>query len=375
MLKWLGNKLKARSGGGAQPPSLALFSEGEAYLSTFQPIAEELVRREIPFSYLTLDPSDPVMALCGERGQARCLGSGALGMARFSLSKAKVMIATTPNIGQKRFPLARPPEVGCLAHVFHSVCDISWYRKESLDRYDAVLMPGAFAERSIREVEAKRKLPAKECAALGLPYLDHLAGRAAPKKPFSGKPTLLLAPSWGAKSFLSLYGPDFILELSSRGFPIIFRPHPQSLKSEKALIEPILKKLWEGGTLVLDTSLDCGPSLGQADAVISDTSSIRWDFAFIHGRPAISLAVPEGCLAEYERADLSSRWEDDLEKAVGPVLPPGDRGDLAGRIAALLDAPGFFEARPGLSLRDAYVANFGASAKAIADWASLKLAG
>ena len=44
----------------SQTESLVLFSEGKAYWGTFRPLVAELIRKEIPFRYRTLDLYDPV---------------------------------------------------------------------------------------------------------------------------------------------------------------------------------------------------------------------------------------------------------------------------------------------------------------------------
>ena len=355
---------------------VAIFSGGEAYWYTFKPIIEELIRRERPFHYMTLDKNDPALHIASEFMTSRYLGSGIMGFAKLSFCRAKILLATTPNIGTKGYPVIRPPHVQCLAHVFHCVGDISFYRKGSLDYYDAALMVGDFALDSIRRVEALRALPAKECVSVGLPYLDVLqakAGQYNHSSPPGRAPVLLIAPSWGEKGFLSVYGTDFLRELAAMDFTMIIRPHPQSLKSEKKIVADLENALCGFDHVSFDFTVDGGPSMAQADVLISDSSSIRFDFAFIHERPVITLDIPERNLDKYERSVLKTRWESDLEREIGPMLTIADKPELSAKLKHLLTDISRFTPQSIASTRDAYISHFGQASTAICDWIDGKL--
>ena len=49
--------------------------------------------------------------------------------------------------------------------------------------------------------------------------------------------TVLLAPSWGPSSIFNRFGEEMIKKLCETGYHIILRPHPQSMVSEKELID------------------------------------------------------------------------------------------------------------------------------------------
>jgi hypothetical protein len=349
-----------------------LFSEGPAYWLTFQPIIEALLARNRTFHYLTLDKSDPALQLQNNLMTARYLG-GKSALSQLAVHRARIMVATTPNIGTPGFPIVRPPNVECLAHVFHSVSDVSFYRKGSLDAYDAVLMVGDFALKSIRAIEHLRGLKEKECVSVGLPYFDVLASnvvlRSHPTEPL----TVLVAPSWGDKGFLPTYGDDFICDIAKAGHNVLFRPHPQSLKSEKDKMRTLQQKFANCPRIQWDTQVDGSASMAQADVLISDTSSVRFDFAFLYERPVITLDVPEEMMGDYERSALDFKWEAALERQLGPVFTIEDKDALSQK---LLDAVTKSAAPQNRTrVRDAWIANFGHSGEAVADWVERKLAG
>lgn len=349
---------------------IIIFSEGTAYWNTFKPIVEELIERKVPFCYCTLDKNDPGLFIQATEYTPHYLDSGAVGFAKFGMLKAKILLATTPNIGCKGFPLARPKKVECLTHIFHAISDIAFYRKHSLDYYDTVLTVGDFALRSIRETEKLRGLKPKECVSVGAPYFDVLLSTAdlKRKKSANAKKTVLLAPSWGRKGFLSIYGTKFIAELAKLDFNFILRPHPHSFKHEKRLLEDVEKIAIASQNIRFDREPDCGLAMAESNILISDSSSIRFDYAFIYQRPVITLRIPSTELNEFEYADLTFKWLDELEPRIGPVFSPADRGIITEKITdALLDSKTYLT-YDILKIRERYIAHLGKSGKAVVDW-------
>ena len=101
-------------------------------------------------------------------------------------------------MGLPGYPYKKPKLVKNLVHVFHSISDISIYKKGSLDHYDSVILAGEFQKKSIRELEKKRGLKQKNFfLPLGVPYIDHLIKS---KRVISlSKTTILIGSSWGKK--------------------------------------------------------------------------------------------------------------------------------------------------------------------------------
>ena len=103
-----------------------------------------------------------------------------------------------------------------------------------------VLIPFAVNDgiRQLRQLEALRNLPEKEAVMAGLPHLDALRNKLLEADPVPPhETTVLLAPSWGANSIFSTYGAGLIDRLIDTGYHLIIRPHPQSLQSEKEMLD------------------------------------------------------------------------------------------------------------------------------------------
>ncbi|NCB28070.1 MAG: CDP-glycerol--glycerophosphate glycerophosphotransferase, partial [Bacteroidia bacterium] len=289
----MGRKNIASSKNSRQGDSIVLFNEGKNYWNTFKPVVEALIDIKQPFSYYTMDIEDPGLTIEYENElmNKRYIGKGNVAYARIGKLSADVVLSTTPNIGTDGFPLPRSPRIKHLSHVFHAVSDMCFYHKGSLDHYDSVMLVGEFEIPILRKLESLRGLPLKQLHPAGLPYIDVLASKVPPETGTDGK-TILIAPSWGTKGCLKLYGHKFIQELAEDGYEIIIRPHPQSWKVEADMLDKIKDDLKKFPNVRWDQDPDGTKSLSASDIMISDTSSVRFDYVLLYKKPVITLESP-----------------------------------------------------------------------------------
>ncbi len=354
---------------GDEHNKILIFSEGKTYWLTFKPIIDAFIEKKVPFSYVSMDIHDPALTIDSPYMLSKYVGSGSSAFAKIANRSALVMLSTTPNIGCPNFPMPRPKNVQCLAHVCHAIGDIAMYHKGSLDHYDAVLMTGDHILESVRTLEKLRNLPAKECISLGLPYFDVLAKNIVKKEKLSENPTILLAPSWGDKSCIRLCGTDFIHEIAKANYNLIIRPHPHSYKAEPEFLEKLKVEFSQYKNILFDNDIDPSASFQKADVLISDKSNVRFDFALLYERPVISIDAPVKDLEQYEYADLGKCFEDSVQEELGAVIYPTGKFDILALIKESLEKPSSHFA----AFREKYVANFPHAGKAIADWTIAKI--
>ena len=349
-------------------PDIAIFSEGKNYWGTFKEIVEELIARKIHFSYYTMDMHDPALLIDNPYMHSRLFDKNkAASFHKLSNVRAKVLLATTPNIGTPGYPLERPLNVEKLVHVFHAFADISAYHVGSLDNYDIVLTVGPQQEKPIREVEKARNLKPKKIMPTGLPYFDaqyHSLKSAMGNIEKNSAKTILVAPSWGAKGLLTEYGTEFICRLAESGFDVIVRPHPQSYIAEAELIERCKADTSKYANVVWDSETVGTKSMLVSDILISDTSSIRFDYAFLYEKPVITLDIPHEKQLEYEGQFMSEIWTEAAAKRLGRVLRHDNVEDIVHIVNEVLSegiADGVRQ------YRDETISNLGSSAKAIVE--------
>lgn len=348
--------------------TIAIFSEGKSYWGTFRPVVQELLLRKVKFSYYTLDPHDPALLMDDPLMYCRLFDkSGWTWAKKFSAVKAKVMLSTTPNIGCTGYPLPRPDGVEKLAHVFHDPAGVvDHYMKGSLDYYDDVLLVGEGRKESIQIVEKKRGTKAKRFFVCGAPYLDAYVKRlhdgSLKDATFDSK-CVLVGSSWGEKSLLRVYGCDFVKDLLDAGYKVIVRPHPHSFSHEPEFIEEVWRKVTAWGA-EWDTQPDGMLSMARAAVLVSDTSGIRLDFAYLFNRPVVSMRVARDAdsLAIYDGEYLEELYIDSVAKHIGKEL--GASSDILGAVKDLT-AVGSFDISEH---RDKNCANFGCAASSVVDY-------
>ena len=356
--------------------NIVLFNEGRIYWNTFKPVVEALIKKQVRFSYYTMDVDDPCLLIDNLYMNNKYIGKGYFAYHKIGNLKANVVLSTTPNIGTKGFPVPRSNGIKTLVHVFHAFDDLTCYHKGSLDNYDAVMLVGPFEIPILQKLEQLRELPEKELYPAGLPYLDELYNKRktsittansseTDQQSDSHTQTVLVASSWGEKGCLRHYGIRFIEVLAKAGFQVIIRPHPQSLKVEQGFIGKIKNQLSEYDNVKWDFSIDSSASMQAADILISDTSSVRVDFLCLYQKPFITLPIPFENMQEFEMADLKTSWKEEVLAEIGYTVKEEEIEQIDRVVNSLLtnrnqkDLEGF---------RENNIYNFGYSGETIAEY-------
>jgi len=199
---------------------------------------------------------------------------------------ADVCLMTTP--GLEVFQLKRSKLCKHYSHILHSPTDATMYRLFGLDYFDSVLLTGDYQEKDIRTLEKQRNINKKQLVITGCTYLDVFAEKVnqLPKEE-NHCFTVLVSPSWGPSAILSRFGEKLIDPLVESGMKIIVRPHPQSRKSEAAMLDRLISKYKDVPNLEWDYKRENIFSLARADIMISDFSGIIFDFVFLFNKPVM----------------------------------------------------------------------------------------
>ena len=352
-------KLKFRTKGKVEVEDkipLVIFSDHKRYWNVFEPICDELEKREIDCVYMTESEDDPALSKEYKHIEARYIGTGNKAYAKMNMLKANVVLSTTPSLDV--FQWKRSKEVDCYIHIAHAANDITLYKMFGLDYYDAILLSGEYQVDQIRTLEQLRRLPEKDLECVGIPYLDEMKKRfdaydkkakakkeSADKdskknqsKDTSGEKTVLLAPSWGDNGILKKYGTRFLDELVKTGYNIVIRPHPQSFTSEKEMIEELQKKYPESDKLSWNRDNDNFDILYKSDIMISDFSGVIFDYTLVFDKPVIYVP-PEFDKSQYDAAWVDEElWTYEILPAIGKELSEKDFPNIKNVIDSCIDS-------------------------------------
>ena len=266
---------------------LVIFSDHKRYWNLFEPICDELEKREQETVFYTASPDDPALEKVYKHVHCEFIGEGNKAFVKLNYLSADILLSTTPGLDVLQWK--RSKNVKRYVHILHMVNDPATYRMFGLDYYDAVLLSGDYQPAQIRELEHLRNLPEKQLTVVGMPYMDRMKQRLETMEnpDNSSDTTVLLAPSWGPSSILNKYGDQFISSLLKTGYHIVIRPHPQSYTAEAELIDRLKKQFPESDCLEWNRDVDNFDILSRADVLISDFSNVMFDFALVFRKPVI----------------------------------------------------------------------------------------
>lgn len=282
---------------------LVIFSDDKRYWNVFEPVCRELSNRGFDTVYMTASPDDPALNCTYEHIKPQFIGEGNKAFAKLNFLNATIVLSTTP--GLEVYQWKRSKNVDYYIHILHAACEVTGYRMFGLDCYDAVMVSGEYMIRDERKLEELRNLPPKELVMIGIPYMDEMAKRLAdsPQVKQDGK-TVLLAPSWGKSAIFSRYGGKIIDILLETDYHIIVRPHPQSFKSEKDMIDELMAKYPNSDRLEWNRDTDNFEVLKKSDILISDFSGVLFDFSLIYDKPVIYTDT------DFDNSPYDSCWLD-----------------------------------------------------------------
>ena len=304
---------------------LVIFAEDKRYWSVFEPIVKELDSREFDVVYMTSSKDDPALT-CESYPHlsAQFIGEGNRAFAKLNFLKATIVLSTTPGLDVYQWK--RSKSVKYYVHIVHSpTAGITLYEVFGTDYYDALLLNSIHQEDDIRAIEKLRDLPPKELVFVGLPYMDEKLKRIA-QLPALDKHerTILLAPSWGPNSILNRFGSRILEVLLKTGYHIIVRPHPQSFKSDPAMIETLMTEFPGNEHLEWNSDNDNLRVLARSDLMISDFSGVIYEFSMLFDRPVIC-TMTDFDTSKYDAWWLDSTiWTLEYIPRIGAILSDDD---------------------------------------------------
>jgi CDP-glycerol:poly(glycerophosphate) glycerophosphotransferase len=160
-------------------------------------------------------------------------------------------------------------------------------------------------DRMLRYLNAEVVTPA-QARLVGYPKLDRLARRDydAPAVRHSlglggGRPTVLYAPTYSDASSLHLAGEAIVHTLADEGFDVIVKLHDRSLDADprynagidwRSRFQALAAS--RAGRVAFTESADASPMLAAADALVTDHSSIGFEYMVLD-RPLIVFDAPD----------------------------------------------------------------------------------
>ncbi|WP_237022163.1 CDP-glycerol glycerophosphotransferase family protein, partial [Helicobacter bilis] len=305
---------------GQSHKNLVFYAECPQYYGTFKPILDALDSLKHPYTYYTSSQNDPALkrldsnnrldsskgleSSLSKNGEFIYIGEGNKAYNLLNRLRADILVLTTPGLDVLH--IKRNRGVAHYCHIVHSLSPMT-YRVFGVDYFDSVLVANEVQEDFIRDIESAHNVKRKHIAITGSTYLDELSlqANALESFPKNSTKTILVSPSWGKETLLNKYGLDLLLPLAKSSYHIIIRPHPQSYisPSEKANIQHLQEALKDYSNVEWDKDTPNIYAFARADMMISDFSSVIFDFVCLQGKPVLTIDNDMD-LSGYDMADI-----------------------------------------------------------------------
>lgn len=261
---------------------VVFYSESGHYFQVFQPIMDELIKRNVRICYITSDPKDCLLEQRYSRGFEVFYIKWMLAFL-FTHLNAEIVIMTMPDLGN--FLYKKSTKVGSYIYIFHAaVSTHQQYRKEAFVHYDCIFCTGEYQHLELTKAERLYGYPQKDLIRYGYPLLETLKSK---KKEVGEGPIVLIAPSWFNGCIFDTCIDEILEQLSFLSYKVIIRPHPEYKKRNKIRYNKISAFIKKNPKMEIDDSPDVGDSLIKADYLITDRSGIAFEYAIGIGNPVL----------------------------------------------------------------------------------------
>jgi len=304
---------------------LVFYSEGKCHWPYLRGLIQEILAvSETPVCYVSSDPDDPGLLLNGSNFKSFLIDESFIRNWFFENLKSCVLVTSMPDLNQ--YQVKRSKNKVHYVFVQHSLVSLHMvYRKGAFDFYDTIFCSGPHHVAEVRALEKIYGLPQKAIFEHGYGRLDSILSDS-PKRQMidrSKSPVrhILFAPSWGDRGAIETgLASKVIGLLLGAGLFVTLRPHPQTLKTSKAIINDILETYSGSELFSFEKSIVGEESLHYSDVMISDWSGAALDYAFGLGKPVVFLDLPRKVNnPEYMKVGLEP-LELSIRKRVGVVL-------------------------------------------------------
>ena len=276
---------------------IVFYSERNGFYKYYSNIIEEIIRRtNIVIHYITSDPQDQVFQMESEQFKPYYIGENRMIVLMMKM-ETDIMVMTTPDL--ENFQLKKSYVKKDIEYVYvpHDVNSSNLtFHKNALDHFDTIFTSGPKNEQEIAEREQKFELPKKNLIPWGSSVIDNMSTAYEQmikdgKEEKNNNPTVLIAPSWQKDNILDSCIEQMLDELVKTPYKIIVRPHPQYVRHFESRIDTLAEKYRQYG-VEFQKDFSSNKTVYMADLLVTDWSSISFEYAFSTLKPVLFINTP-----------------------------------------------------------------------------------
>lgn len=309
---------------------IVFYSEKNGFYKYYKNIIEEIIRRtNIVIHYITSDPEDEVFGMAGDQFKPYYIGENRMIVLMMKM-ETDIMVMTTPDL--ENFQLKRSYVQKDIEYIYvpHDVNSANLsFHKEALDHYDTIFTSGPKNKQELAEREQKYGLPAKNLVEWGSSVIDNMTKSYEDMVKEDGETsqegkTVLIAPSWQKDNILDSCIEEMLERLAETPYRIIVRPHPQYVRHFEGRIDALAAKYKD---VTFQKDFSSNKTVYTADLLVTDWSSIAFEYAFATLKPVLFVDTPMKVLNPDYRELKTVPIDIELRDRIGISIAPEAVGE------------------------------------------------
>lgn len=277
---------------------LVFFSGAGGTYKYYRGIIERLLAdTDIAIHYVTSDLNDKVFDMNEPRFIPYYIEGNNL-IFFFMKLDCDVMIMTMPEIEKYSYKRSIVRKDIEYVYMFHGVASPNLLlKKGALDFYDTIFCTGANQYEELRREEQVRGITPRNLIKGGYSLIDDTiaaySGFASIERTRQ-RPEIIIAPSWHSDNILENCIDELLAVLLGNGYHITLRPHPEFVKRYGHKMKAIMERYMGASPEELTFDLDYfqNNTVFSADILITDWSTVCYEFSFATKRPTLFINTP-----------------------------------------------------------------------------------
>lgn len=274
---------------------IVIYAEGKGYYKYFSNIIKYLLEyADFDIHYITSEPQDPILEDKRDHFKTYYIASDKYLIPLFMKLDCSLVLLTTPDLEKYHLKRSRVNRDIEYVYMMHGIGNAYLaYRKGALDYYDTIFLQNRNTELEVRFLEDKYGTKHKRLVETGSPLIDLLREEYTGIKHNDCKTLqIIIAPSWQPDNIIDLCAWELLDLFSNAGFKVILRPHPQQVRHNPVLFERFAEQYKDNNKINIQTDFSENDSFWESDLLITDWSSVSYEFAFVTKRPVIFIRTP-----------------------------------------------------------------------------------
>ncbi len=348
---------------------IVFYSERNGFYKYYRNIIEYINKKtDIDIHYITSDPRDEVFCIKRNHFHTYYVGDNKFIVLMMKI-ESDIMVMTTPDL--QNYQLKRSYVDKNIEYVYvpHDVNSSNLtFRKNALDHFDTIFTSGPLNMAEIKEREDKTDIKKKNLVEWGSSVIDNMKSSyekiieedSENTSTDKGKKSVILvAPSWQNDNIMDSCIESILDSIDTELFDVIVRPHPQYVRHFESRIDALAAR-YEGRPITFQKDFSSNKTVYTADMLITDWSSIAYEYAFSTLKPVLFINTPIKIVNPDYRELESVPIDIEARNRVGISLELSEISKIDEAAKRLMSEERFTTAQMA-ALRDHYIYNVGRS--------------